>query len=200
MKSFYKIVIAIVVIVSGFVIYDIVYHPYSGPDHLGDPIQATIEAFTASYMDNDGQEVSMTLFASYSALCGVKSVKKYSSDGASVVSPRDFVLTWGDLNASDVDEHIKYSQSNRWYYYRYSSDAPVSGDYINEHSANTHVIPENVVIERQLKKVGKNDLILIEGYLVVVHFDNGDWRSRDTRTDTGNGACEIVYVTNIEIY
>ncbi|MDA3846700.1 MAG: hypothetical protein PF505_09195 [Vallitaleaceae bacterium] len=200
MRSIYKIAIAIVIIICGFVVYDIVNHPYNGPDHLDEPVQVAIEPFTVSYMDNEGQEVSMTLFASYSALCGVKGVKKYTSDGASVLSPRDFVLTWGDLNAADVDDEISYSQSNRWYYYRYTGDSYVSSDYIGEHSANTHVIPENVVIERRLKKVGKNDLILIEGYLAVVHFDNGDWSSSDTRTDKGNGACEILYVTNIEIY
>ena len=35
--------------------------------------------------------------------------------------------------------------------------------------------------------------------LVNVNFDNGTWKSSLTRIDTGNGACEIMYVTEVEL-
>ncbi len=191
---------AIILIICGLVIYDISHQPYTGPSHIEDPIQEDITERTIQYIDKNGQIVDITLFASYKTYSGVKGIKNYKTDGASSVSPKDFILTWGDLNDILVDEHITYSQSNRWYFYRYSSDSIVGESYISSHSANTHIIPENDSILKQIKSVKENDYILIEGYLAIVHFDNGDWQSSASRLDTGDGACEILYVTNIEIF
>jgi len=200
MKAYYKIAIATILIITGIVVYDYLNQPYSGPSHLDDPIQVAIDEESVSYIDDDGNIINISLFASYQGFFGVQGVKRYITDGAASVSPRDFILSWGDLNQVDVDKDISYSQSGRWYYYRYSPESTVSGDYIGTHSANTHIIPENEEIEKLIKKVRENDLIYMEGFLADVHFQNGDWSSSETRTDTGNGACEIFYVTHIEIY
>ena len=63
-----------------------------------------------------------------------------------------------------------------------------------------HMIPARKGIERKLKKVREGDIVLIQGYLVDVdHISGWHWRSSMSRTDTGNGACELVFVESLLI-
>ena len=69
---------------------------------------------------------------------------------------------------------------------------------INLHSANMHLIPADGRIERQLKSIHSADLVNLSGYLVEVKGPTGfKWRSSLTRTDTGSGACELVWVDEV---
>ena len=192
-----KLFVILVLIVTSLIMFKLLNKTYNGPIYLDDPIQNDIPDKDILYTTKDGDVVGITLMASYEANCCVKGTKNYYSDGASVVSPKDFILAWGMLNKKDVDKQIRYSQSNRWYFYRYSNDTLVSGDYISKHSANTHIIPADEEILKKIKKIKKNDYIHIEGYLALVHFNNGEWKSSLTRNDTGNGSCEILYVTDV---
>ena len=76
---------------------------------------------------------------------------------------------------------------------------PLTKSEITKSSANTHIIPANEDVEYTLKKIRKGNLIHLEGFLV--NIDKGDyyWRTSTKRTDTGNGACEIVYTERLEI-
>jgi hypothetical protein len=51
-----------------------------------------------------------------------------------------------------------------------------------------------------LTSVGAGKLIHLNGYLVEVHGPNGfNWRSSLSRTDTGAGSCELVWVANATV-
>ena len=195
-----RIVIIVVLILCLFYVKITFFQTYSGPAAISDPIQSELMEKHITHIDLNGNQIPVTLIAPYEGSFGVKGVKKYTTDGASVVSPRDYVLAWGELLNEEVDAEIKYSQSNRWYYYTYSPQSIVTEDYISTHSANTHIVPSNQGLLRTIKKVKNNDYITLEGYLAIVHFDRGDWESSITREDTGDGACEILYVTDIIIH
>ncbi len=49
----------------------------------------------------------------------------------------------------------------------------------------------------KLIQVHKEDYITLKGYLVNVKFPDYDWKSSLARNDTGNGACEIMYVESV---
>ena len=149
-----------------------------------------------SYETEDG-EIDLTIKAEYDIRGVVKGKRKYS-DYSSLVSDYDVILVWGDLNKEEYDQYINYSQSGRWYHYTYEPGM-VKERYIANHSANVHLIPENDEVKREIKKIRKNDYIRIEGYLVDVHFENGAWETSMTRADTGNGACEILFVKELHI-
>jgi len=62
------------------------------------------------------------------------------------------------------------------------------------------MIPAGSAVERSLMNVREGDVIVLKGYLVDVDHDSGwRWRTSMSRTDTGTGACEIVYVESISI-
>jgi hypothetical protein len=61
-----------------------------------------------------------------------------------------------------------------------------------------HMIPANSEVERELKRLRRGDVIRIQGHLVDVDHDSGwRWRTSMTRADTGQGACEIIYVEDV---
>lgn len=195
-----RIVIIIVLILALIFVKTTFFQSYSGPAAISDPIQSEFVKKHIIHVDLNGKQIPITLIATYEGSFGVKGVKNYSTDGASVVSPRDFILAWGELLKEEVDDEIDYSQLNRWYHYTYSNESLVSSDYISSHSSNTHIIPAERDLLKTINKVKKNDYITLEGYLAIVHFDTGDWSSSMTRNDTGDGACEIFYVTDIIIH
>ncbi len=64
-----------------------------------------------------------------------------------------------------------------------------------------HLIPANESVKSTIKKIRQGDLVEISGSLVNVISNNGDWRwsSSLTRNDTGNGACELIWVKSLRI-
>ena len=75
---------------------------------------------------------------------------------------------------------------------------PFPIEEINSHAANMHMVPSTPELADRLRAINRGDLVDIRGYLVEIKFaDGGIWRSSLTRTDTGNGACELVWVNDV---
>jgi hypothetical protein len=170
--------------------------PYQGS--IPDPVQVDLSSPEIVYVSAEDGDIQIDLLAEYTIEAVIKSKKKYS-DYSSKIAKYDFALAWGDLNLKQIDEHIKYSQRGRWYYYTWDSDNSVSESYIAEHSANVHLINQNSSVLKEIKKLDVDDHIKLTGYLVNVNFDSGTWKSSLTRADTGDGACEVMYVTDVEL-
>lgn len=168
---------------------------------ISDPVQAQLNSGSNKEIIHEGKSrtVNIDKLAEYKISAVVKSKRYYFLDAASEVSPIDLVLVWGNLDTEEIDENISYSQSGRWYYYRYDCESCVDGDYISKHSANVHIIPKDSGVLMKLIQVHKEDYITLKGYLVNVSFSEGDWKSSLSRNDTGNGACEIMYVESIAV-
>ena len=61
-----------------------------------------------------------------------------------------------------------------------------------------HMIPADGNVERTLESVRPGQVVNFNGYLVEAKSSDGwHWRSSLSRNDTGNGACELVYVKSI---
>jgi hypothetical protein len=162
------------------------------------PVQTELIPPEKLLIEGDEGEVAIRLLAEYKLKGVVKAKKKYN-DYPYQISKYDIAIAWGDLNKEEYDEHIKYKQGSRWYYYNYSRDFPKDGSFIVKNSANVHLVHSSEEILDDLKKIRKNDYVSIEGYLMEDIFPNGPWRSSLSRTDTGNGACEILYVIKVDI-
>jgi hypothetical protein len=113
----------------------------------------------------------------------------------------DFALGWGKFESREVDEWIKWRQSNRWYHYRWKGGCPYPANEIISHSANVHIIPANDNVWKAAIKVGKNDRVYMEGYLVYIMATKGSarhpWNSSLSRTDSGDHSCEVFYVEKL---
>ena len=97
-------------------------------------------------------------------------------------------------------EHIHFQQSGRFLNYLYSAKLPVDEGYVINHAANNHWIPASQNVRRAIGQLDEGDLLEAEGYLVrAERAGGGDWSSSLTRSDTGDGACELMYVTRLKV-
>ena len=71
-------------------------------------------------------------------------------------------------------------------------------------SANTHVIAADSSVKSVINRIRRGDHVHLKGYLVnIIGMGSGgksfSWNSSISRTDSGNGACEVFYVTEAKI-
>lgn len=197
MSKLGKVLALGIIIISVLTIKSLLSHePYQGS--ITDPLQTNLITARMVTVNGEDGDVELSLLAEYSLKGVIKSKRKYS-DYPARVSTYDFALAWGDLNKKEIDEHISYSQSSRWYFYRYKKDLPVSREYIANHSSNVHLIAADKTVLSKIKGAKENDYVWLKGYLVNVNFKDKPWNTSLTREDTGNGACEIMYVTDFII-
>lgn len=131
--------------------------------------------------------------------------KKYYNDGKQAsIAPLDLALGWQQMAEPAVYNRLNITNSNRWYNYRWSGAPPLVPSAIVKMSANTHIIPANAQVKKALKGVRKGDIVTLKGYLVHYREDVGnrwwEWKSSLTRSDSGDGACELMYVEHVLIY
>jgi len=163
------------------------------------------------FLQNDARKKSfmyegfeITPLAHYEISAKVLSKKKYKDkkNYPSSISPIDFALAWQKLSDEAILDKMTISQRNRWYFYKYKEKLPLDQTYIQSHSSNHHLIPKDEIIKKALFKIKKGQLIKLKGRLVSVsdkgHKQN-PWKSSLSRADTGDGACEIMFVESVEV-
>lgn len=163
------------------------------------PPRQTALSSTVVPVERDG--FVLTPVANFQLDARVLGRRDYDSGTEAEVSPLDLALGWGRMSDSGVLAEIDISQGNRFYYYRYSPYAAISGDEIMTSSANMHMVPANEAVLRQLQSVGEGDVVSLGGYLVDVNRprDGFVWRTSTRRDDTDAGACEIVLVEWVQV-
>jgi hypothetical protein len=125
--------------------------------------------------------------------------ENYSSGRESDLSPVDLALGWGRMSDESVVSKISISQSGRFYRW-HVDEFPIPRREIETHSANMHLIPRDEVVRDSIEQIKTGDVIELSGYLVNVKADDGwQWNSSLTRNDTGDGACELIWVTGFRI-
>jgi hypothetical protein len=66
--------------------------------------------------------------------------------------------------------------------------------------ANTHIVPATDDIAAELHHVHAGDIVHMTGALVdIADSDGGGVTTSLTRTDTGPGACEILWLEKLQI-
>jgi hypothetical protein len=144
-------------------------------------------------------DFTITPLQSFEIEARVLSAEHYSIGRAADLVPVDLALGWGPMSDEAVLSKIDISQGNRFYYWHVDA-YPIPREQIESNSANMHMIPATSTIEKTLKSIRAGQLVKLSGYLVEVSTADGwHWRSSLSRTDTGSGACELVYVKSLEV-
>jgi hypothetical protein len=151
----------------------------------------------------DGEKVrlghwTLTVRAAYQVRARVLGSEHYHFDSLAELVPEDLALGWGPMSDNRVLRNIDISQSNRFYYWRTTAAAGISREVIITHSANTHIIPQNPLVARQLSRVRPGEVVTLSGELVDGLRDDGRWINTSlVRNDTGPGACEVMLVSDV---
>jgi hypothetical protein len=132
----------------------------------------------------------------------------YGTDFGAKLAPRDLALAWGNVAKYNSTVDFHWAQHGRWYYWKVNTYEELSAvgsvDDVNRQSSNNHLIPANSSVKKSIKKIKTGDHIRLKGYLVSITATDSKgtpyyWNSSTSRNDTGDGACEVMYVTEVNI-
>jgi hypothetical protein len=140
----------------------------------------------------------LTVRADYSITARILALERYHFDTLADLIPEDLALGWGPMSDNRILRAVDISQSNRFYYWRAPAASPIDRNAIITHSANTHVIPANALIARQLARLRPGQIVTLSGELVDGVRNDGVWiKTSLVRNDTGAGSCEVLWVTDV---
>ncbi len=161
----------------------------------GDPIQAAPDSQEPWSFRNH----RITPLARFEIRARVLSAERYRFDRPAELSPVDLALGWGPMSDSQVLAAFSIEQRDRWYFWR-AARMPIAEREVISHSANMHMIPATEGIARRLKAARVGQVVHLEGQLVRADGKDGwHWVSSLSRTDTGDGSCEVIWVESAEV-
>lgn len=172
-------------------------HPPDGPIAPDDPRQteAGNEAVTTI------GRWRLTPRARYDITARILSREDYEFDALSDLIPEDLALGWGPMSDNRVLRAFEITQAARFYSWMPRQPLPIPRQVVIEHSANTHVIPANGQVRRQLKRLRVGQVVHLTGFLVDGSRDNGAYiHTSLTRSDSGPGSCEVLLVEQVEVW
>lgn len=129
----------------------------------------------------------------------------YSLKKTDSVFSVDLCIAWGDNLKSKVyqNKSLKFSQNMRFCWFKWSEPVPINENEIG----NNHLVINSDEMDKIAKNILPGDQVKITGKLVNVEAvgvgleenEKYNWQTSTNRDDTGAGACEVLYVENIEI-
>jgi hypothetical protein len=169
-------------------------HPSDGPIAPADPQQADAEGAQVTTLGR----WRIKPRARYDITARILSREDYHFDLLADLIPEDLALGWGPMSDNRVLRAFKITQGARFYSWMPKQDLPIPRQDVIEHSANTHVIPADSAVRRQLKRLRVGQVVHLTGFLVDAVRDDGAYINTSlTRSDTGAGSCEVVLVEQV---
>lgn len=170
---------------------------------LGDePLQEELDRPQTAHIEREGEPFHIQKTHRYRVVGEVVSASVYALAFTNDFFDVDIGIAWG-AGVESLKSRYTFYQDHRWLFWR--SDEPVSDAdraYVTSHVGNQHLIPAegHSNIDRAVRWARVGDRVAIEGYLVTI-FDQA-WqplaKSSTSRSDTGGGACEIIWVDRFQ--
>jgi len=136
------------------------------------------------------------LVVSYAHHNGNYSLHRLWNDHINVA---DVCVVWSEnANGSDLNR-IKFWNGKFTCNFQ-TDDAGVWERFREDQISNNHLLTDDSRMRKQIKQLRIGDQVRIRGWLVNYSNDTGFSRGTSTtRIDTGNGACETIYLQDFEI-
>ncbi len=144
---------------------------------------------------------TLTPLARFEGQARVIGLSRYRLDRESDLAPYDLALAWGAMSDSRNLEAVRLSQSGRFLHWSWDERGPpIPAQELARSMTNVHVIPADDFITRRLAGLREGELVRFDGVLVAAQGDDGfNWRSSLTRDDTGQGACELLWLESLSV-
>lgn len=113
----------------------------------------------------------------------------------------DLCVVWGNNIRREAYRDIQFSSGQFVCYFQTSSDKAFAA-FDQAAISNNHLLSANARLANQMIDARVGDQVHFSGYLAEYSHNHGQPFKRGTstvRTDTGNGACETVFVEKFEI-
>jgi len=167
------------------------------------PQQSAVEDADPIRLEAAGFEFVITPLAHYVLRGVVVSRESYHTGWNASLSPCDVALVWGELAAADAWRKLDWSQSGRWYYWCWHGHQPFSNGEVVRNSSNTHLVPASSELGSAAGSLAPGNIAELAGELVRIDGRKGNasvwWKSSLSRTDTGDGSCELLYLRRLRV-
>ena len=188
------------------------------PRAIAAPVQTPVADPTPITFDKDNYHYTLTPLYDYTLDGLVVHTQQYNV----WYFKGDFYSTWNNTFANDLcmlwgsnlqnksyqNPSLSIGQDYRDCWYQYYDAHNFS--FNPEEFSNNHLMASTPQVEQQILSVQAGDQVILKGELVNVNAVAGNnvpagqpqnlvINTSTTRTDTGNGACEVIYVKSIEI-
>ncbi len=116
------------------------------------------------------------------------------------INLRDLCVIWGDNVGTGVYLETDF-HNDSWTCWVQWPNHDVRKRFDMAQLSNNHVLIDNAEVEKKLMRAGPGDHIRLKGVLAEYRNPRTGFRRSTsiTRTDTGNGACETIYITDFEV-
>lgn len=162
------------------------------------PIIANVEGIDYTIQPLYKYELYGLVVSKHDSLTWWDSIHKEWNDHLNVA---DLCVVWGSNIQSDVYQKISFSSGQFVCNFSTSSDEAYKA-FDQSAVSNNHLITDDKSITAALRNVRVGDQIHLRGFLAEYSHNHGFPFKRGTsivRTDTGNGACETVYLKDFDI-
>lgn len=155
-----------------------------------EPVQRGIPAGKTAWMVGESR---IQPLASYQIKARILHTERYRWDAMADLSPLDLGVGWRVMSDETWATASEFSNTARYLSWHYDNpdfpgEAPVC-------MSNMHVLPANHRVRSRLLGLRRGELVQLTGYLVEVQRPGmNPWTSSLSRLDSGDGACEIMWV------
>lgn len=140
--------------------------------------------------------------ARYELTVRVLRKENYHLDGGASLAPVDLGVGWGPMSDSTLVDQLEFSQMGRFLYWKPRDwrTFPLNARDVVAHAAQIHAVPADDAIEARLRRLRPGQVVQLSGYLVDVRGRDGfTWTTSLRRDDTGDGACEIMWIEHLYV-
>jgi hypothetical protein len=168
-----------------------------------DPAQTDFEEPQKITVTRDGRQYVIEKLFKYEASGEVLSASTYDVTWTNDFADVDVALLWGPKR-EQLKDRFKFFQMGRWLFWRSEEEvSEADRSELNAHISNNHLIPSETSkhLAAAFRMVRKGDEVRLKGSLVRIHGPDGQVlaTSSTSRGDTGDGACEVVWVDELQI-
>lgn len=119
----------------------------------------------------------------------------YHADWKDYINTKDICVIWGENVTSAIYKKLDF-KNGTWTCWVRWGDHATGQQFKGEQLSNNHLLVHDSYISKQVRAAKPGDQIYLRGMLAKYeNAGNGFKRGTSTtRTDTGNGACETIYL------
>lgn len=116
------------------------------------------------------------------------------------INIKDICVIWGNNVSSGIYKKIDFKNTT-WTCWASWPDGDTGRRFSMHQLSNNHLLVDDPRIREIAENVAIGDQIRVNGVLASYSHSNGKFTrgTSTSRTDTGNGACETIYVNDFEI-
>ncbi len=174
-------------------------------DLSNDPIQILKQNEEKFILDYKGDEYLIEPVATYDITGMIVSHNNIQAlddiyHNSNSVDVRDLCLIWG-RNAEN-DNHLHFNFKNEPFSCHINQkDNDPDAEFRMENLSNNHLLVSSLKLRDQIYSLHPGDQVRLKGWLINYGDKIGEPYRRTSlvRSDDGNGACEVMYVEDVEV-